>query len=136
MDGCTVGENVTLTGCILGKRCKIEGGGPKDEDKTRLTECEVQPGYVVKWGSKFSALYLSLVRTFLTFISQLKSRTKSSCTSRASAKMMVTRIWMTRICRPMMTLHLYRSLDSSNMNEDVDEHHLTSSLGSDSRLLY
>ncbi|CAD0081764.1 unnamed protein product [Aureobasidium vineae] len=52
MEGCTVGENVTLTGCIVGKRCKIEGGGPKDEDKTRLTDCEVQPGYVVKWGTE------------------------------------------------------------------------------------
>jgi hypothetical protein len=136
MDGCTVGENVTLTGCILGKRCKIEGGGPKDEDKTRLTECEVQPGYVVKWGSKFFALYLSLTGMFLTFLSQLKSRTKSSCTSRALARMMVTRLWMMRICRPMMTLHLHRSLDSSNMNEDEDEHHITSSSSFDSRGFY
>lgn len=52
MDGVTVGENVTLTGCTLGRRCRIEGGGAKDEDKTRLTDCEVQGGYVVEWGSK------------------------------------------------------------------------------------
>jgi len=52
MEGAVVGENVTLTGCILGRRCKIEGGGPKDEDKTRLTDCEVQGGFVVEWGSK------------------------------------------------------------------------------------
>ena len=53
MDGVTVGENVTLTGCILGRRCKIEGGSQKDEDKTRLTDCEVQSGFVVECGSKF-----------------------------------------------------------------------------------
>jgi carbonic anhydrase/acetyltransferase-like protein (isoleucine patch superfamily) len=136
MDGCTIGDNVTLTGCILGKRCKIEGGGPKDEDKTRLTDCEVQPGYVVKWGSKFSASYLSLTGTFLTSISQLKSRTKSSCTSRVLARMMVTRIWMTRICRPMMTLHLHRNLNGRNPNEHEDEHHSTSSSDPNSRASY
>lgn len=55
MDGVTVGDFVTLTGCILGRRCKIVGGQPRDEDKTKLTDCEVQSGYVVEWGSKFSA---------------------------------------------------------------------------------
>ena len=52
MDGVVIGENVTLTGCILGRRSKVEGGGAKDEDKTRLTDCEVQGGFVVEWGSK------------------------------------------------------------------------------------
>lgn len=53
MEGAVVGENVTLTNCILGRRCKVEGGGQKDDDKTRLTDCEVSPGYIVEWGSKF-----------------------------------------------------------------------------------
>lgn len=53
MEGAVVGDYVTLTGCILGRRCKVEGGAPKDEDKTRLTDCEVQGGYVVEWGSEF-----------------------------------------------------------------------------------
>ncbi|GAB7351777.1 hypothetical protein MBLNU459_g2352t1 [Dothideomycetes sp. NU459] len=52
MEGSVVGENVTLTGCILGRRSKVEGGGPKDEDKTRLTDCEVQGGFVVEWGTE------------------------------------------------------------------------------------
>ncbi|TKX22818.1 hypothetical protein C1H76_4852 [Elsinoe australis] len=51
MENVVVGENVTLTGCILGKRCKIEGGKGKDEG-TRLTECEVQPGFVVEGGTE------------------------------------------------------------------------------------
>lgn len=56
MEGAVVGENVTLTGCILGRRCKIEGGvtQSRDGDRTRLTECEVQAGFVVPWGSKFT----------------------------------------------------------------------------------
>lgn len=60
MEGAVVGENVTLTGCILGRRCKIEGGAPKDDDKTRLTDCEVQGGYVVEWGSKSHAILQQL----------------------------------------------------------------------------
>ncbi|KAJ9628901.1 Translation initiation factor eIF-2B subunit gamma [Taxawa tesnikishii (nom. ined.)] len=60
MEGVVVGENVTLTGCILGRRCKVEGGGAKDEDKTKLTDCEVQPGFVVEWGSKCLQFSLKL----------------------------------------------------------------------------
>lgn len=56
MEGAVVGDYVTLTGCILGRRCKVEGGAPRDEDKTRLTDCEVQGGYVVEWGSKSISL--------------------------------------------------------------------------------
>jgi len=64
MDGVTVGDFVTLTGCILGRRCKIVGGQPKDEDKTKLTDCEVQSGYVVEWGSKYLlCTYLDRVLT-------------------------------------------------------------------------
>ncbi|KAF1986798.1 eukaryotic translation initiation factor-like protein subunit eIF2B-gamma [Aulographum hederae CBS 113979] len=51
MDGATVGEYVQLTGCILGRRCKIEGGPKTDQGKTVLQDCEVQEGYVVPWGT-------------------------------------------------------------------------------------
>lgn len=53
MDGVEIGPNAQLTDCILGRRCKIEGGGAKDSDKTVLKDCEVQHGQVVEWGSKF-----------------------------------------------------------------------------------
>ena len=121
MEGCTVGENVTLTGCIVGKRCKIEGGGPKDEDKTRLTDCEVQPGYVVKWGSKFMTS-IPLLNMLLTF-SQLKSRTKSSWYSRVLVRMVAIWTWMMRTWyQEMMTALLHRQttrniiLNEKNMN--------------------
>ncbi|KAI9711194.1 MAG: hypothetical protein M1820_002181 [Bogoriella megaspora] len=55
MEHCVVGENVQLTGCILGRRCKVEGGpvGKGDGgEKTRLTDCEVQEGFVVPWGAE------------------------------------------------------------------------------------
>jgi len=52
MEGAEVGNNVQLTDCILGRRCRIEGGASKGEDKTVLWECEVQDGQVVEWGSK------------------------------------------------------------------------------------
>lgn len=53
MEGATVGPNCQLTGCILGRRCKIEGGPAKDSSKTNLKECEIQEGYTVESGSKF-----------------------------------------------------------------------------------
>lgn len=52
MDGVEVGANVQLTDCILGRRCKIEGGPAKGDDKTVLKECEVQDGQVVEWGTE------------------------------------------------------------------------------------
>lgn len=67
MDSVVVGEGVQLTGCIIGRRAKIEGmkpapseekkaegkkkGGDEDE-RTRLTECEVAPGFVVESGTQ------------------------------------------------------------------------------------
>ncbi|KAF2183665.1 hypothetical protein K469DRAFT_667878 [Zopfia rhizophila CBS 207.26] len=51
MDGVEVGPNVQLTDCILGRRCRIEGGPSKGEDKTVLKDCEVQDGQVVEWGT-------------------------------------------------------------------------------------
>ncbi|KAF2011106.1 eukaryotic translation initiation factor-like protein subunit eIF2B-gamma [Aaosphaeria arxii CBS 175.79] len=52
MDGVEVGPNVQLTDCILGRRCKIEGGPTKSDEKTVLTKCEVQDGQVVEWGTE------------------------------------------------------------------------------------
>lgn len=80
MDGVVVGDGVQLTGCIIGRRAKIEGStseasareagegggegsgkgkgkqrtkrGDEDADKTRLTDCEVAPGFVVEAGTQ------------------------------------------------------------------------------------
>jgi translation initiation factor eIF-2B subunit gamma len=52
MDGVEVGPNTQLTDCILGRRCKIEGGAAKSEDRTVLKDCEVQDGQVVEWGTE------------------------------------------------------------------------------------
>ena len=77
MDGVVVGDGVVLTGCIVGKRARIEGtkspqqdgegaedAGKKakgkgkkrddqDEDeKTRLTDCEIAPRFVVEAGTE------------------------------------------------------------------------------------
>ncbi|QIW98019.1 hypothetical protein AMS68_003537 [Peltaster fructicola] len=75
MDGVTIGDGVQLTGCIVGRRAKIEGAeahttdpaiptastpkskgkkkkGDDDDDKTRLTDCEVAPGFVVEVGTQ------------------------------------------------------------------------------------
>ena len=80
MDGVSVGDGVQLTGCIVGRRAKIEGmkpaepaaapaegaaegekpakqkkkkggDGEGEDDRTKLTECEVAPGYVVEAGT-------------------------------------------------------------------------------------
>ncbi|KAF1943926.1 hypothetical protein EJ02DRAFT_452960 [Clathrospora elynae] len=52
MDGVEIGPNVQLTDCILGRRCRIEGGDAKDNDKTVLKDCEVQDGQVIEWGTE------------------------------------------------------------------------------------
>ncbi|KAF2652937.1 hypothetical protein K491DRAFT_603859 [Lophiostoma macrostomum CBS 122681] len=52
MEGVEVGSYAQLTDCILGRRCKIEGGSPKEDDRTILTKCEVQDGQVVEWGTE------------------------------------------------------------------------------------
>jgi translation initiation factor eIF-2B subunit gamma len=79
MDGVSVGDGVQLTGCIVGRRARIEGMKPVEptpsaegsvdgekapkpkkkkgadaegeDDRTKLTECEVAPGYVVEAGT-------------------------------------------------------------------------------------
>ena len=79
MDGVEVGPNVQLTDCILGRRCKMEGGEVKDGDKTVLKDCEVQDGQVVEWGSKYYR-NLDLKMGLLTRM-QLRRRTRSSCGS-------------------------------------------------------
>lgn len=58
MEGAEVGANVQLTGCILGRRCRIEGGPARGDEKTVLKDCEVQDGQVVEWGSKFDSFLL------------------------------------------------------------------------------
>ena len=76
MDGVTVGDGVQLTGCIIGRRARIEGMKPAEpsrspadgadaaakpkkkaaaddeDDRTRLTECEVAPNFVVEAGTE------------------------------------------------------------------------------------
>jgi translation initiation factor eIF-2B subunit gamma len=75
MDGVKVGDGVQLTGCIVGRRARIEGMKPADsneganeddgkakkkkpakddddEDRTKLTECEVAPNFVVQAGTE------------------------------------------------------------------------------------
>ena len=69
MDSVVVGEGVQLTGCIIGRRARIEGMKPApgegaekkaegkkkggdDDERTRLTECEVAPGFVVESGTQ------------------------------------------------------------------------------------
>lgn len=52
MDGVEVGANVQLTDCILGRRCKVEGGAAKGDERTILKDCEVQDGQVVEWGTE------------------------------------------------------------------------------------
>ena len=72
MDGVTVGDGVQLVGCIIGRRARIEGtkrqepapaesaeGEKKkgkrqddDDEKTRLTDCEVAPGFIVEAGTE------------------------------------------------------------------------------------
>lgn len=56
MEEVQIGDYCHLTDCILGKRSKIEGGSARDEEKTVLKECEVQEGYLITWGSKWTFL--------------------------------------------------------------------------------
>lgn len=79
MDGVSVGDGVQLTGCIVGRRARIEGMKPAEpapaaegsvdgekpakskkkkggdaegeDDRTKLVECEVAPGFVVEAGT-------------------------------------------------------------------------------------
>jgi translation initiation factor eIF-2B subunit gamma len=71
MEGCIIGDDAILTGCIIGRRARIEGKKPAegvaesgssdkgkrnkgddDGERTRLTDCEVAPGYVVEAGTE------------------------------------------------------------------------------------
>lgn len=78
MEGAVVGEGVTLTGCIVGRRARVEGLKPKteasgggegggegegkkkgkgrnqddEEERTKLTDCEVAPKFVVEAGTE------------------------------------------------------------------------------------
>lgn len=73
MDGVTVGDGVHMVGCIIGRRARIEGVKPQeqpaesaegdkkkkakkgdddDDERTKLTECEVAPNFVVEAGTE------------------------------------------------------------------------------------
>jgi translation initiation factor eIF-2B subunit gamma len=77
MDGVVVGDGVQMMGCIVGRRARIEGMKPTepaapaeggqtevgakgkkkkavddDEERTKLTDCEVAPNYVVEAGTE------------------------------------------------------------------------------------
>ena len=76
MEGVVVGDGVVMVGCIVGRRAKIEGlkaaegvegeiggGGKKgkgktkskddeDDERTKLTDCEIAPGFVVEAGTE------------------------------------------------------------------------------------
>ncbi|KAK5681438.1 Translation initiation factor eIF-2B subunit gamma [Elasticomyces elasticus] len=76
MEGVVVGDGVTLTNCIIGKRARIEGmaaadggkdvggegeakgkgkgkkRGEDEEERTKLTDCEVAPFFVVEAGTE------------------------------------------------------------------------------------
>jgi len=69
MDGVVVEDGVSLTGCIIGRRARIErkkgkknakGDAQQDgedggnDGDTKLVDCEVQNGFVVEAGSMFS----------------------------------------------------------------------------------
>jgi translation initiation factor eIF-2B subunit gamma len=61
MEGVDIGAYAQLTDCILGRRCKVEGGPPKGDDRTVLTKCEVQDGQVVEWGSELISCSFSSI---------------------------------------------------------------------------
>ncbi|KAK5173474.1 Translation initiation factor eIF-2B subunit gamma [Saxophila tyrrhenica] len=76
MEGVVVGDGVVLHGCVIGRRARIEGvkavppaegqesgekaekgkkkkgAADEEEERTRLTECEVAPNYVVEAGTE------------------------------------------------------------------------------------
>ena len=78
MDGVVVGDGVQMIGCIVGRRARIDGMKPAepaasaeggqmeagakgkgkkkavddDEERTKLTDCEVAPNYVVEAGTE------------------------------------------------------------------------------------
>lgn len=60
MDNVVIGGNVTLTGCVLGKGASILGGAQGHADKTRLTDCLVQCGFVVEWGGEFQMSFFAV----------------------------------------------------------------------------
>lgn len=49
-EGAEVGGDVQLTGCVLGRGCRVEGGA--GDGKTVLWDCEVGHGFVVPGGTE------------------------------------------------------------------------------------
>ncbi|KAK3687009.1 Translation initiation factor eIF-2B subunit gamma [Vermiconidia calcicola] len=72
MEGCVVGDGVVMSGCVVGRRARVEGmkgaatefatrAGEKkgkapaddnEDERTKLTDCEVAPNYVVEAGTE------------------------------------------------------------------------------------
>ncbi|KAK3712569.1 Translation initiation factor eIF-2B subunit gamma [Vermiconidia calcicola] len=71
MEGCVVGDGVVMSGCVVGRRARVQGmkspaaeaeaagkGKKKatadddDEGRTKLTDCEVAPNFVVEAGTE------------------------------------------------------------------------------------
>lgn len=106
MDGVEVGPNAQLTDCVLGRRCKIEGGPAKGDEKTVLKDCEVQDGQVVEWGSKLPLSHGVGRNIRFANIVKPRQRTKRSCDSISVATslgttmmeaLMVMNLWLTSI---------------------------------------
>lgn len=52
MDDVVVGENVSISGCVLGPGSRLVGGARASRAKTDLRDCDVEAGFEVPWGSK------------------------------------------------------------------------------------
>ena len=75
MEGAVVGDGVTMSGCVIGRRARVEGMKPAepaesietgegekkkrkgkdagdDDERTKLTDCEVAPNFVVEVGTE------------------------------------------------------------------------------------
>ncbi|GAM87368.1 hypothetical protein ANO11243_053920 [Dothideomycetidae sp. 11243] len=104
MDYVTVGPGVTLTGCILGRRARVEGASEKEKgDVTRLVDCEVAPGFVVEGGSK--SLFCTAYELLSTDGLQPRPRVRSSWRLR-DWMMLEIWIWILMMMRWVMTAGL------------------------------
>jgi translation initiation factor eIF-2B subunit gamma len=92
MDGVEIGPNAQLTDCVLGRRCKIEGGPARGDERTVLKDCEVQDGQVVEWGSKWtlSPVLSPTAMDNVANLMQPKPKTKRLCGSTSAATIFPT----------------------------------------------
>ena len=83
MEGVVVGDGAQMSGCIIGRRAKIEGISPaptaaeadgaagkgkkkavdNEEERTKLTDCEVAPNFVVEAGTEAKGEKLMVFET-------------------------------------------------------------------------